>query len=118
VFPEAQYWFRKQAQRALGDIQHSREAAVEFIACVMKWTGSNRAQNSLSSRLLFKKIKIYRAIILPFVMYECETWSLALREENKLRVFENRMLRRIFGPRREEMGGGWRPLHNEELHNL
>jgi hypothetical protein len=58
-------------------------------------------QNLLSSRLLSKnlKIKIYRNIILPIVLYECETWSLTLREERKLRVFENMVLRRIFGPR-------------------
>jgi hypothetical protein len=48
----------------------------------------------------------------------CETWSLTLREEHRLRVFENRVLRRIFGPQRDELTGGWRKLHNEELHNL
>jgi hypothetical protein len=52
------------------------------------------------------------------VLYGCETWSLALREEHRLRVFENRMLRRIFGLKRDEMMKGWRKLHNEELHNL
>jgi len=64
-------------------------------------------QNLLSSRLLSKnlKIKVYRTIILPFVFYECETWSLKLREESKLRVFENMVLRRIFGPRRDEITG-------------
>jgi len=64
-------------------------------------------QNLLSSRLLFKilKIKIYRTIILPIVLYGCETWSLTLREERKLRLFENMVLRRIFGPRREEVTG-------------
>jgi hypothetical protein len=48
----------------------------------------------------------------------CETWSLKLREEHRLRVFENRVLRRIFGPKRDEVAGGWRKLHNEDLHNL
>jgi hypothetical protein len=52
------------------------------------------------------------------VLYWCETWSLTLREEHRLRVFENRMLRRIFGPKRDEVTGGWRKLHNEELHGL
>jgi hypothetical protein len=52
------------------------------------------------------------------VLYGCETWSLTLREEHRLRVFENRMLRRIFGPMRDEVTGDWRKLHNEELHNL
>jgi hypothetical protein len=52
------------------------------------------------------------------VLYGCETWTLTLREEHKLRVFENRVLRRIFGPKREEVTGGWRILHSEKLHNL
>ena len=57
------------------------------------------------------KIKIYRTTILPVVLYGCETWSLTLREERKLRVFENMVLRRIFGPRKEEVTGEWRRLH-------
>ena len=67
----------------------------------------NAVQNLLSSRLLSRnlKIKIYRTIILLFVLYGCETWSLTLREERKLRVFENRVLRRIFRPRRERGSG-------------
>jgi len=77
-------------------------------------------QNLLSSRLLSKKlkIKIYRTIILPVVLYGCEVWSLTLRKEKKLRVFENMVLRRIFGPRRDEVTGEWRRLHNEELSDL
>ena len=77
-------------------------------------------QNLLSSRLLSKnlKIKIYRTVILPVVLYGCETWSLTLREERKLRLFENRVLRRIFGPTRDEVTGEWRRLHNEELNDL
>jgi len=77
-------------------------------------------QNLLSSRLLSKNIKnkIYRTIILPVVLYGCETWSLTLREERKLRVFENMVLRRIFGPRIEEVTGEWRRLHNEETNVL
>ena len=76
-------------------------------------------QTLLSSRLLSKilKIKIYKTIILPVVLYDCETWSLTLREECRLRVFENRILRRIFGPKMDE-NGEWRRLHNEELHSL
>jgi hypothetical protein len=71
-------------------------------------------QNLLSSRLLSRnvKIKIYKNIILPVVLYGCETLSLTLREEHKLGVFENRVLRRIFGPKRDEVTGGWRKLHN------
>jgi len=64
------------------------------------------------------KIKIYRAVILPVVLYGCETWSLTLREERKLRVIENMVLRRIFGPRRDEVTGESRRLHNEELNDL
>ena len=77
-------------------------------------------QKLLSSRLLSKnlKIKIYRTIILPLVLYGCETWLLTLREERKPRVFENMVLRRIFGPRRDEVTGEWRRLHNEELNDL
>ena len=76
-------------------------------------------QNHLSFRLLSRniRIKIYRTIILPFVFYGCETWSLALREEHSLRVFENRVLRRIFGSKRDEVTGKWRKLH-EKLNNL
>ena len=77
-------------------------------------------QNPLSSRLLSKnlKIKIYGTVILPVVLYGCETWSLTLREERKLRVFENRVLRKIFGPRRDEVTGEWRRLYNEELNDF
>ena len=77
-------------------------------------------QNLSSSRLLSKnlKIKIYRTVILPVVLYGCETWSLTLREERKLRVFENRVLRKISGPRRDVATGEWRRLHNKELNDL
>jgi hypothetical protein len=74
----------------------------------------------LSSPLLSKNIKfrIYKTIILPVLLYGCETWSLTLREEHRLRVFENRVLKRIFGSKRDDVTGGWRQLYNEELHNL
>jgi hypothetical protein len=61
------------------------------------------------------KIKIYRTIILPVVLYGCETWSLTLKEEYRLRVFENRVLRRIFGPKRDEVTGEWRRLYKGNL---
>jgi hypothetical protein len=64
------------------------------------------------------QIKIYRTIILSVVLYGCETWSVTLREEDRLRVFENRVLRRIFGPKMDEVTGEWRRLHNEELYKL
>jgi hypothetical protein len=63
------------------------------------------------------KIKIYQTIILPVVLYGCETWSLTLKEEHILRVFENRVLR-IFGLKGDDVTGEWRKLHNEELHDL
>jgi len=74
----------------------------------------------LSPRLLSKnlKIKIYRTIILPVVLYGCETWSLTLREERRLRAFENRVLKRVFGLKRDEVTGEWRKLDNEELNDL
>ena len=77
-------------------------------------------QKLLSSRLLSKnlKIKIYRTKILPVVLYGCETWSLTLREERKLKVFENMVLRRTYGTRRDEVTGEWRRMHNEELNDL
>jgi hypothetical protein len=64
------------------------------------------------------KVKICNTIILPDVLYECETWSLTLREEHRLRVFENRVLRGVSGPKRDEITGEWRKLHDEELRIL
>jgi hypothetical protein len=74
----------------------------------------------LSSRLLSGnlKVKIYRTIILPVVLYGCGTLSVTLRKERRVRVFENRVLRRIFGPKWDEVMGEWRKLHSGELHNL
>jgi hypothetical protein len=74
----------------------------------------------LSSRLLSRnvKIKIYKTVILQVVLYGCETWSLTLREDHRLKVFENRVLRRIFGPKWGDVTGEWRKLHKEQLRNL
>ncbi|KAJ4436175.1 hypothetical protein ANN_18805 [Periplaneta americana] len=74
----------------------------------------------LSSSLLSKnlKVRIYKTVILPVVLYGCETWTLTLREEQRLRVFENKVLRKIFGAKRDEVTGEWRKLHNTELHAL
>jgi len=76
-------------------------------------------QNLLPSSLLSKnlKIKIHKTKILPIVLYGCETWLLTLREEHRLKVFENRVLRRISGPMRDEVTGEWRKLHNKELND-
>ena len=74
----------------------------------------------LSSRLLSKKLKVktYKTIILPVVLYGCETWSLILREEQRLRVLENKVLMKIFGAKKDEITGEWRKLYNAELHAL
>ena len=77
-------------------------------------------QNLLSYSLLSKniKIKMYRTVVLPFVLYGCGTWSLTLREERRLRMFENRALRRIFGPKSDKVTKEWRKLYDEELNDL
>ncbi|KAJ4435839.1 hypothetical protein ANN_18458 [Periplaneta americana] len=77
-------------------------------------------ENLLSSSLLSKnlKVRIYKTVILPVLLYGCETWTLTLREEQSLRVFENKVLRKIFGAKRYEVTGEWRKLHNSELHAL
>jgi hypothetical protein len=77
-------------------------------------------QNLLSYSLLSKNFRIqtYRTVIFPLVLYGCETWSLTLREERRLRVFENRVLWKIFGSKRDEVKGEWRKLHNNELNEL
>jgi hypothetical protein len=76
-------------------------------------------QNLVSSGFLYKnvKIKIYRNIILPVVFCGREIWSLTLREERRLRVFENRVLRRVFGPKSDEVSKEWKKLHNEDLND-
>jgi hypothetical protein len=85
------------------------------------WNACNQPlQSILSSRFLSRnvKVKIYKTAILPVVLYGCNTWSLTLREEHRLRVFENRVLRRMFGPKTDEVTGECSKLHNEELHIL
>jgi hypothetical protein len=77
-------------------------------------------QSILSSRLLSRKVKvkIYKTMIVLVVFYGCETWSLTLKVEHRLGVFDNRLLRRIFGPKGDEVTYEWRKVHNEELHIL
>jgi len=81
---------------------------------------NHSVQNLVSSSLLSKnlKIKIYRTIILPVILYGCDTWSLTLRDERGLIMFENRVLRKIFGHKRGEVTGEWRKLRNEEFYDL
>jgi hypothetical protein len=80
-------------------------AIIEVRECLLLF-GAEFLSSSLLSKNL--KIKIYRTIILPVVVFGCESWSLTLREQSRLRVFENRVLRRVFGPKRDEVTGEWR----------
>jgi hypothetical protein len=82
----------------------------------VSWTNLANDRKKLLSKNI--KTEIYRIIILPVVLYGCETWLLTLREECKLMVFENRVLRKIFGPKKYEVTGEWRRLHNKELYAL
>jgi hypothetical protein len=75
------------------------------------------ARRKYKSSAMYKETDYYLQLI-NLVLYGCETWSLTLREEHRLRVFENKVLRRIIGPKRDEVTGGWRKLHNEELRDL
>ena len=110
---------RVEDVKYLGTILTNQNSIVEEIKSRLRSGNAcyHSVQNLLSSRVLSKnlKIKIYGTIILPVVLYGCETWSLTLREERKLRVFENMVLRRIFGRGREEVTCEWRRLHNKEL---
>ena len=109
---------RMKEFKYLGTTITNKNSIPEEIKSIMRSGNScyYSVQNLLSSKSL--NIKKYRTIILSVVLYGCETWSLTLREERKLRVFENMVLRRIFGPRRDEVTGDWRRLHNEELNDL
>jgi hypothetical protein len=101
-------------------ISHPRLSDVKVISQIESGNAYYYSvQNLLSSRLIQKnlKIKIHKTVILPVVLYECETWSFTLGKEHRQRVFENRVLRKIFGPKREE-DGSWRKLHNDKLHSL
>ena len=90
--------------------QHFKDEA--YLCYIRNVCIPRSVQNLLSSSFLSKKlkVKIYRTIILPVVLYGSETWSLTLREERRLRVFENRVLRRVFGPKRDEVTGKWRKI--------
>ena len=111
-----------QEFKYLGTILTNQNSIQEEIKSRLKSGNASyhSVQNLLSSSLLTKnlKIKIFRTIILLVVFYGCETWLLTLEEECRLRVFEKRVLRRIFGPKRDEVTGEWRKLHYEELNDL
>jgi len=110
IFRQKVRWGNRRQRDHWGDLGVDGSIILGWISRrwdVGIWTEYHLVQNLLSSRLLSKslKIKIYRTVILPVVLYGCETWSLTLREERKLRVFENNVLRRIFGPRRDAVTG-------------
>ena len=113
---------RVEEVRYLGTTLTNQNSFQEEIKSSLKSGNAycHSVQNLLSSSLLSRNltIKIYITIILPVVLYGFETWSLTLREERRLRVFENRVLRGLFGPRRDEVTGEWRKLHEEELNDL
>ena len=113
---------RVEEFKYLGTALTNQNPIQEEIKCRLKLGNAcyYSVRNLLSSSLLSKtlKIKIYRTIILPLVLYGCETWSLTLTEERRLRVFENRVLKRVFAPKRDEVTGECRKLHNEELRDL
>jgi hypothetical protein len=113
---------RVEEFRYLGATLTNRNSIPEKIKSRLKSGNAccHSVENLWSCRLLFKnvKIKVYRTVVLPVALYGCETWSLTLREEQRLRVFENRVLWRIFGPKRDGATGEWRRLHNEELNDL
>ena len=112
---------RVEGFKYLGTILTNKNSIAEEIKSRLRSRNAcyHSVQNLLSSTLLSKnlKIKIHRTIMLPVVLYGCEAWSLTLREERKLSVLENMVLRRILGPRRDEVTGEWRRLHNEELND-
>ena len=113
---------RVEEFKYLGTTLTNQNSIQEVIMCTLKLGNAcyYSVQNLLSSSLLSKtlKTKIHRTTILSVVLYGCETWSLTLREERRLRVFENRVLRRVFWPKRDEITGEWRKLHMEELRDL
>ena len=113
---------RVEQFKYLGTNLTNQNSIHEKIKSVLKSGNAcyHSVQNLLSSSSLHKnvKIKIYRTILLAVVLYGCDTWSLTLRDERRLMVFENRLLRKIFGSKRDEVTGEWRKLHNEELNDL
>jgi hypothetical protein len=106
----------------LGTTLTNQNSIQEEIKSILKIENAcyHLVQNLFSSSFLSEdlKIEIYRTIILRVVLYGCDTCLLTLREEHRLRTFENRVLGRIFGPKRGEVTGKWRKLHNEELNSL
>jgi hypothetical protein len=112
-------WTLKPAAKCTGTARlpppHPRSDAIKDQCRCLRYS----VQSLLSSRLLSRnlKVKIYKTTILPVVLYGCETWSLTIREEHRLRVFENRVMNRIFGPNRDEVTGQCTKLYSGELHN-
>ncbi|KAJ4447720.1 hypothetical protein ANN_09728 [Periplaneta americana] len=116
VTPQAETVVYRQPERVEGQNKTSKEG----IERSSKKDKPVSVGFLLSTSLLSKnlKVRIYKTVILPVVLYGCETWTPTLREEQRLRVFENKVLRKIFGAKRVEVTGEWRKLHNTELHAL
>jgi len=102
----------------LGAYITSKNGVTEEIK--IRLVSGNACFYSLPSQLISRKLKlkIYRTVILPVILYGCESWSRTLSDEHKLRVFENKVLRKIYGPKRGATTGEWRRLHNEKFHGL
>jgi len=113
---------RVEEFKYLGTILKIQNSTQEQIKSKLKSgnVSCHAGQNLLCFSLLYKNLKIkrHRTIILSVGLYGCETWSLTLRDDHRLRVLESRVLRRIFGPKRYEVTGEWRKLHNEELNDM
>jgi hypothetical protein len=95
-----------------------RATFLGFTTVIITSTTSSRFSLRLFERLNARNTEVTINGSHCLKIYGCETWSLTLREEHRLRVFENRVVRRMFGPKRDHIIGGWRKLHNEKLHNL
>ncbi|KAJ4434404.1 hypothetical protein ANN_22965 [Periplaneta americana] len=107
---------KQESNQVVRDQENYGEEQTIIIVPGKKILLHNCAMSSLLSKNL--KVRIYKTVILPVVLYGCETWTLTLREEQRLRVFENKVLRKIFGAKSDEVTGDWRKLHNAELHAL
>ncbi|KAJ4448406.1 hypothetical protein ANN_10422 [Periplaneta americana] len=114
-----EFW-RNQKSESEGDVDTSGERTILDFSSINTIPTRLPIRSYVQARSAVKKFesRIYKTVILPVVLYGFETWTLTLREEHRLRVFENKVLRKIFGDKRDEVTGEWRKLHNAELHAL
>ncbi|KAJ4445263.1 hypothetical protein ANN_07064 [Periplaneta americana] len=124
TYQEFTEWLNEEPDRRddvdMKNIENGFKKALLKLSKILPFEEQLFCQELLSSSLLSKnlKVRIYKTVILPVLLYGCETWTLTLREEHRFRVFENKVLRKIFGAKRDEVTGEWRKLHNTELHAL